>query len=188
MMHTPASSQRSFPAPAGEVARPQVVTEGASCPSPRPAGRWSAKGGSEGSSPLLPWASKGGTEQREAEGVSSSCIPRPTIRWSASGGTDGVSISPSGCHGLTRRATRAPSSPSAPNLSNAQDTPNPGCHHSTRSGAVVLLKTFKDTTARLRREWCHPVKTTTLPSLRGVAGETSPAQEFNSTLIRKWGR
>jgi hypothetical protein len=158
MMHTPASSPRSFPAPAGEVsAQSASGGEGASCPSPRPAGRWSAAGGSEGSSPLLPRASGGGAEQREAEGVFSSYLPRPTVRWSASGGTDGV-FSPSGCHGLTRRATRAPSSPSASHHSNAQVV---------RRARVVHL--------RRSNPW-HPKITNTLPSPRGVAGETSPAQ------------
>ena len=152
---------RSYPAPAGEVARPQAVTKGASCPSPRSAsggrGRWSAAGGLEGSSTLLPRASGGGAEQSEAEGALTSCLPRPSIRWSASGGTDGVS-SPSGCHGLLRRTTREPGSPSASDHSKAQVV---------RKARVVRL--------RRSNPW-HPKITNTLPSPRGVAGETSPAQ------------
>ena len=183
MMYRPASSPRSFPAPAGEVSaqcRRSAYggSEGASCPSPRSAlggrGRWSAAGGSEGSSPLLPRLSKirrrrngGGAERSEAEGVF---------------------LSPSGCHGLLRRTTRAPSSPSAPEHTNDQRIQEPGCHHSPQSGAVVLLQPPKHTTERPRREWSHPDTPTPLLSPRGVAGETSPAQACNLTLIRKWGR
>jgi hypothetical protein len=136
--------------------------------SPALAGEVSRASVTEGaSSTLLPRASGGDAERSEAE-------------W--------VFIFPSGCHGLTRRATREPGSPSASDHSNAQLKREPGCHHSTRSGAVVLLQTPKDTTARLRRVWCYPETSTLLPSPRGAAGGTSPAQAFNSTLIRKWGR
>ena len=71
--------------------------------------------------------------------------------------TEGVFVSPSGCHGLLRRTTRASSSPSASDHSNAQ----------------VIQKTR---VVRLRRSnpW-HPEQTATRPSPRGVAGETSPA-------------
>ncbi len=167
MMYSPASSPRSFPALA-ERWSASGGTEGAFCPSPRSAsggqGRWSASGGTEGAS---------------------SCLPRPAGEVPRLGEAEGGFISPSGCHGLLRRTIRAPSSPSAPNLSNAQAIPNPGCHHSPQSGAVVLLQPPKDTTARLRREWCHPFKTTTLPSPRGVAGETSPAQAIRATLSNR---
>jgi len=95
---------------------------------------WSASGGTEGSSPLLPRASGGGAEQREAEGVFS------------------------------------------------------GCHHSPQSGAVVFLQPPKHTTARLRREWCHPETSTHFPSPRGVAGETSPAQAINCGKQRQPAR
>jgi len=134
--HTPIP--RSFPAPAGEVARPQAVTEGASS--------------------LLPRASGGGAEQSEAEGVSSSCLPRPAGEGGTRSVTDGVFISPSGCHGLLRRATRA--------LSGRWDTDITDTQVMRRARVV-----------RLRRSnpW-HPEQTATLPSPRGVAWETSPAQ------------
>ena len=121
------------------------------------------------------------------EGALSSCLPRPCGEGVTRSVTDGVLISPSGCHGLLRRTTRAPSSPSATHYTNTQVTPVPGCHHSTRSGAVVLLKPPKDTTARLRREWCHPDTTATLPSPSGVAGETSPATESTTTSAHHAG-
>ena len=146
----------SSPGHPGEVALPQAVSEGAS-------------------SPLLPRPDGGGAEQSEAEGALSSCLPRPAGEVPAQP-AEGVFLSPSGCHGLLRRTTRAPSSPSAPDHTNDQRIQEPGCHNSPQSGAVVLLQPPKDTTARLRREWCHPETSTPLPSPRGVAGETSPAQ------------
>ncbi len=111
--------------------------------------------------------------------------PAPAGEVSRASVTEGVFISPSGCHGLLRRTTRAPSSPLATHYTNTQVTPVPGCHHSPQSGAVVLLKPPKDTTARLRRDWCHPDTTATLPSPRGVAGETSPALAV-TFIQRKW--
>ena len=132
--------------------------------SPAPAERWSASGGTEGSSPLLPRPDGGGAERSEAEGVF---------------------ISPSGCHGLLRRTTRAPSSPSAPDHTNDQRIQEPGCHHSPQSGAVVLFHPPKNTTARPRREWCHPDTPTPLPSPRGVAREPSAAQAIGANQSTK---
>ncbi len=63
-----------------------------------------------------------------------------------------------------------------------------GCHHSPQSGAVVLFQPPNHPTARLRHKWSQPNTSTPLPSPRGVARETSPAQSCNLTLIRKWGR
>ncbi len=130
--------------------------------SPAPAGEVSAQR-TEGASTLLPRASGGGAERSEAEGVSSSCLPRPAGEGGTRSVTDGVSISPSGCHGLTRRATREPGRPSASDHSNAQVV---------RRARVVRL--------RRSNPWHPESNTTPLPSLRGVAGETSPAQAIES--------